>query len=195
MQYYGMSHQALLKTITLNQPDPEKTAFIVFFDSQSYNRLQTNTTKPDFDIKNISAINQQTIDQVLYDNLKSYHSLILKIDDVDVATTETVNDPTITIPSRRHAEKIAAFIAANHDQTLYVSCTAGVSRTGAVIHYLDMLTHNPHPWTHRETLDAQNNLVYYWCNDYYVPNLSLDQYLQEIVNHHRLNSMTCEQTL
>ena len=176
MQYYGMSHQALLKTIELNQPDPAKTAFIVFFDSQSYDRLQT-TIKPTFDIKNISAIDQQTIDQVLYNHLKSQHRLILKIDDVE--TTETANDPALTIPNRRHAEKIAAFIADHHDQTLYVSCTAGVSRTGAVIHYLDMLTHNPHPWTHRETLDAQNNLVYYWCNDYYVPNLSLDQYLQE----------------
>lgn len=181
MQYYGMSHQALLKTITLNQPDPEKTAFIVFFDSQSYDRLQTTTTKPAFDIKNISASSQQTIDQVLYDDLKSYHSLILRIDDVDVATTETVNDPTITIPSRRHAEKIAAFIDAHQDQTLYVSCTAGVSRTGAVIHYLDVLTYNPGQWVHRESLDAHNQLVYYWCNDYYVPNLSLDQYLQELV--------------
>lgn len=181
MQYYGMSHQALLKTIELNQLDPAKTAFIVFFDSQSYNLVRTTTTKPDFDIENISTIDAQTIDQALYYYLKQHNSLILKIDDID--NDDDDQDAAITAPRVSHAKKIAAFIDENQDKNLYVSCTAGVSRTGAVIHYLDMLTHNPSKWTHRKTLDIHNQLVYYWCNDYYVPNLRLDRYLQAILKN------------
>lgn len=180
MQYYGMSHQALLKTIELNQLGPEKTAFIVFFDSQSYNLIRTTTTKPDLDIKNISTIDVQTIDQALYYYLKQHNSLILKIDDID---NDDDQDAAITAPRVSHAKKIATFIDENQDKELYVSCTAGVSRTGAVIHYLEVLTHNSYRWTHRKTLDAHNQLVYYWCNDYYVPNLKLDRYLQAILKN------------
>ena len=179
MQYYGMSHQALLKTIELNQFDPEKTAFIVFFDSQSYNLIQTTTTKPDIDIENMSMVNSQAIDQALYYYLKQYNSLILKIDDVE--KTEIYEGSTITAPSFIHAEKIAAFIKANQDKELYVSCTAGVSRTGAVIHYLDVMTQNPRQWTSGATVDAHNNLSYYWRSKHYLPNRKLDKYLQEIL--------------
>ena len=182
MQYYGMSHQDLLKTIELNQLDPEKTAFIVFFDSQSYNLIQTTTTKPDIDIENMSMANAQAIDQALYYYLKQHNSLILKIDDVE--KTEIYNGSTITAPSISHAEKITAFIDANQDKALYVSCTAGVSRTGAVIHYLDMMTHNPRKWTSRATVDTRNKIVYYWRSKHYLPNRKLDKYLQDILKNH-----------
>lgn len=179
MKYYGMSHQDLLKTIALNQLDPEKTAFIVFFDSESYNCIHT-TTKPDIDIENLSIANAQAIDQALYYYLKRHHSLILKIDDVE--TTEIYAGTTITAPSMVHAEQITTFIDANRDKDLYVSCTAGVSRTGAVIHYLDIMTHNPRKWTSEATVDAHNKLSHYWRSKHYLPNRKLDEYLQDILN-------------
>lgn len=180
MQYYGMSHQDLLKTIELNQPDLEKTAFIVFFDSESYNCIHT-TTKPDIDIENMSIANAQAIDRALYYYLKRHHSLLLKIDDIE--TTEIYDGATITAPSMVHAEQITAFIDANHDKDLYVSCTAGVSRTGAVIHYLDVMTHNPRKWTSGTTIDTHDKLSHYWCSKHYMPNRKLDKYLQDISNN------------
>ena len=74
-----------------------------------------------------------------------------------------------------HAEKITAFIDANQDKNLYIS------RTSAIIHYLNVMTHNPLKWTSEATTDTRNKLIYYWRNKHYLPNLKLDKYLQDIL--------------
>jgi hypothetical protein len=145
-----MSYQGMshLNLLTqLKSRQMSNTAFVVFFD-----------TEPD------------DLDDALLTALKPYPALILYVDDINQKI------PGMIMPNTHVAAKIAKYLAVNAQQNIVISCTAGISRTGAVIHYLDVLHHNENSW--RRKFDSQFNL-YYYVNSKFVANPTLDNLLQK----------------
>ena len=124
------------------------TAFIVFFDTGK----------------------QSELDKQLLHKLQTYPSLNLFVDDVS-KDIDSCKEPT-----KQDVTNIINYINNNESSYLIVSCTAGISRTGAVIHYLDELTHTQNNW--KMSYDNELKLNYF-ANDKYLPNITLDKLLQE----------------
>lgn len=147
-----MSYQGMSHLNLLNQLNSRQmsnTAFVVFFD-----------TEPD------------DLDAALLTALKPYPALTLCVDDIN----QTI--PGMIMPNAHFAAQIAKYLAVHAQQNIVISCTAGISRTGAVIHYLDVLHHNENSW--QRQFDSQFNF-YYYVNSNFVTNPILDNLLQNLI--------------
>lgn len=160
MKYLGLSRQKLINIINNNNINFKNTALIIFLDS-------------DLDTASNTYI------QKFLKLIKNYNSLILTIDDIPKKY------PNLIPPTKKTAIQIKTFIDHLQNQNLIISCTAGISRTGAVIHYLDVLNNNDTNW--QKIHSREDNLTYY-KNDQYLPNTVLDRNLQKLLKNKRKES-------
>ncbi|MDN3985715.1 hypothetical protein [Lactiplantibacillus plantarum] len=145
MKYDGYSHNDLLQILKKGDPN---AALLVFFNT----------------------VHMTPIDKKLYEKLAMYkNKIFIRLDDIETFT------PPATCPSRTHAKKIIDFIDDHRNEYIIVSCNAGESRTGAVIHYLDQLSKkNLEKW---KIIPDQFGKEPYYVRDQFRPNRLLDRML------------------